>query len=151
MPQDVIQDHFTAADQSDWDAGLLVLRTIVQARLRNLSEEENEKYGTIDEKNKLLVDKIEDYRDTQPQLSSGDVDWVEFKKDKFDRKFLETGAMALMSLAKTMLETKRMHDYDNFQASLIDYDYSQYKDRTSPGMGFDAKVAELKQFFSAAK
>jgi hypothetical protein len=145
--QNVIQDHFTAADQVAWDAAILVLRNIVEARLRNLSEEENQKYGTIDEKNKLLVEKVNDYRDTKPHLSCGDVDWVEFKADRFDRRFLETGALDLTALSKSMLETKRPHDYDNYQNALIDYAYSQFKERTQAGLGYDVKVAELKQFF----
>jgi protein tyrosine/serine phosphatase len=148
MPQqDVIQDHFTALDQASWDAAIAALEAIVLARLHNLSAEENSKFGTINETNKLLVDKVQDYRNTQPALSSGDVDWVEFKADAFDRKFLETGAQRLMAMATGMMETKRMHDYDNYQNSLVDYSYTQYKNRTSPGLGYDTKEAELKQFF----
>jgi hypothetical protein len=145
--QNVIEEHFSPADQVAWDAAVLVLRNIVQSRLRELSEEENQRYGTIDEKNKLVVEKINDYRDTQPQLSSGDVDWVEFKADRFDRKFLETGAQTIMALANQMLETKRPHDYDNYQNALIDYRYSQYKATTEPGMGYGSKVQEISQFF----
>lgn len=150
MPQqDVIQDHFDTQDQADWDAAMLVLRTLVEARLRNLNAEENEKFGTIDEKNKLLIEKVNDYRNTQSQLSSPDVDWVEFAADRFDRKFLETGALELAALAKALTETRRMHDYDNYENSLIDYRYTKYKNTTSPGLGYDTKEEELKQFFPA--
>jgi len=148
MIQDIIQDHFTAADQTAWDTGISALESIIQARLRNLDEDENNKYGSIDEKNKLFVDKVDDYRNSQPTLSSGDIDWTEFKADKFDRKFLETGAARLVALAKAMLETKRLHDFDNFQNALVDYHYTEYKNQTSPGLGYDTKYAELKQFFT---
>lgn len=46
-----------------------------------------------------------------------------------------------------MTETKRLHDYDNYQNSLVDYNYTKYKSDTQPGKGFDSKAADLKQFF----
>jgi hypothetical protein len=148
MFQDLIQDHFTAADQAAFDAAVATLESLLQPKLRNLSEDENNEIGFIDEKNKLVVEKVNDYRDSQPALSSGDVDWVEFKADRFDRKFLETGAQRLVALATAMTETKRVHDFDNYQNSLVDYHYTEYKMGTSPGLGYDTKYNELKQFFT---
>ncbi len=148
MFQDLIQDHFTAADQLAFDTAVATLESLLQPKLRNLSEDENNEIGFIDEKNKLVVEKVNDYRDSQPALSSGDVDWVEFKADRFDRKFLETGAQRLFAIGSAMMETKRVHDYDNFQNSLVDYHYTEYKMGTSPGLGYDTKYNELKQFFA---
>lgn len=148
MPfQDVIQDHFTEAEKTQVQDLIGQIEAIVQIKLRNLSEEENVTYGQINEQNKLLVNKVRDYRVHQPGLSSPDVDWVEFAADYQDRNFLENTALRIKGLAKAMIETKRMHDYDNFQNSLIDYKYTQYKNETSPGSGYDTKAAELKQFF----
>ena len=150
MPfQDVIQKHFTAAEQTNSTALITQLEALLQPHLQNLDETENQKYGVINEKNKLFVEKVRDYRNTQPALSSPDVDWNEYMLDATDRLFLETFATRLQALAKTMLETKRLHDYDNFQNGLIDYKYSQYKDETQPGTGYDSKVEDLKQFFPA--
>lgn len=150
MPfQDVIQKHFTAPEKTNFDSLMNQLEALLQPKLQNLDEDENQKYGVIDEKKKLLVDKDRDYRNTQPALSSPDVDWAEFELDYGDRKFLETGAARVEALAKTMTETKRLHDYDNHQNALIDYKYTQYKNETQPGSGYDSKAAELKQFFPA--
>ncbi len=148
MPfQDVIQSHFADAEKATFGTKIGELETLLQAKLRNLSEEENNKYGSISEKNKLFVNKVRDYRDAQPALSSPDVDWVEFELDFEDRFFLEQGATRLEALAKAMRETKRLHDYDNYQNASIDYKYSQYKNETQPGLGYDTKVAEVGQFF----
>jgi hypothetical protein len=119
-----------------------------RARLRNLNQAENEKYTTIGEKYKGFVNKAQDYNNTQPALSSPDVDWVEYDADAFDRKFLDTGSARLMALATAMIETKRMHDYDNFQNALIDKKYAVYKSDTSPGLGYDAKAAAYAEFFT---
>jgi hypothetical protein len=148
MPtQNVIQDHFTVADTNQIGDLLNQLEVVLQPRLRNLDDEENNRYGTINEANKLLVNKVNDYQRNQPALRSNDIDWAEFEADFFDRQFLEATALRLESLATIMRETKRMHDYDNYQSSLLDYKYAQYKMETAPGMGYDAKVKELKQFF----
>ena len=150
MPfQDVIQQHFTTGHQSDFNSYMAQLETLLQPRLRNLSEEENQTYGTINEQNKLLVNKVRDYRNTQPALSSPDVDWTEFAADYGDRNFTSAASLRLDGLSKALTETRRLHDYDNYQNSLLDYKYTQYKNETQPGLGYDAKAAELKQFFPA--
>ncbi|MFH1005319.1 MAG: hypothetical protein V1781_07495 [Bacteroidota bacterium] len=148
MPlQDVIQQHFTTTEQTTFNTLMSQLEALLQSKLRNLSEDENNKYGVIKEQNKLFVNKVSDYRNSQPTLSSPDVDWKEFAADFFDRSFLENGVLRLDGLVKAMTETRRLHDYDNYQNSLIDYKYTKYKNDTQPGSGFDVKEAELKQFF----
>ena len=140
-------NHVPVVDQTQFDTLISQAEALVQPYLRNLSEEENGKVGSIDEKEKLVVNKVKDYYETQPALASTDVDWSEFKKDFESRKFYELRALRLMALANAMLETKRLHDFDNYQNALIDYDFAKYKDRTSPGLGYDTKVAEIGQFF----
>jgi hypothetical protein len=148
MPfQDMNNQHLTPADIAQVETLLNQAEAILQPYLRNLSPEENDKIGSIDEKGKLFVNKVKDYRDGQPALSCDDVDWVEFENDFNSRRAYELGATRLMALAKAMLETKRLHDYDNYHNGLIDYEYSKYKDKTSPGLGYDTKVEELGQFF----
>jgi len=148
MPfQDMNNNHVPGADQIQFDTLIGQAEALIQPFLRNLSEAENGKVGSIDETGKLVVNKVKDYYETQPALSSTDVDWAEFKLDFESRRFYELRALRLMALAKAMLETKRLHDYDNYENALIDYKYAQYKDETSPGLGYDTKVAEIGQFF----
>jgi hypothetical protein len=148
MPfQDMNNNHVPQADQLQFDTLIAQAEALVQPYLRNLSEEENGKVGRIDETGKLVVNKVKDYYETQPGLSSNDVDWSEFKLDFESRRFYELRALRLMALANAMLETKRLHDYDNYENALIDYKYAQYKNETSPGLGYDTKVKEIGQFF----
>ena len=140
-------NHVPVLDQTQFDTLIGQAEALIQPYLRNLSEEENGKVGSIDETGKLVVNKVKDYYETQPALSSTDVDWSEFKQDFESRRFYELRALRLMAFANAMLETKRLHDYDNLQNALIDYDYAKYKDRTSPGLGYDTKVQEIGQFF----
>lgn len=148
MPfQDMINNHIPDPDKAQFGTLVGQIEALLQPYLRNLSPEENEKIGVISEKNKLFVNKDKDYHVSQPALDSPDVAWTEFDADFASRQFYELGALRLSALVQAMTETRRLHDYDNYHNALIDYDYAKYKDRTSPGLGYDTKVAELGQFF----
>ncbi len=93
MPcQNVIQKHFNNAEKQQFSNLLDQLEALLQPKLQNLNEEENVKYGSINEQNKLLVNKVSDYHKSQPKLSSPDVDWDEYADDATNRLFLETAA-----------------------------------------------------------
>lgn len=146
--QDINNNHMPAVEVAQVQSLMDQLEAIIHPYMRNLSEAENEKYGTINETMKLFVNKDRDYHLTQPQLQSSDVNWPEFDADFQSRFNYETFAMRMTALAGALTETRRTHDYDNYHNALIDYHYSQYKARTEPGIGYDAKVAELSQFFT---
>lgn len=65
MPfQNIIQKHFSDAEKQQFSDLLDKAEALLQPKLQNLSEEENVKYGTINEQNKLLVNKVGDYRNS---------------------------------------------------------------------------------------
>lgn len=149
MPfQDLIAQHLTPAERSQLFQLIEQIETLLQPYMHNLSAEENKRLGHINERNKLFVNKVLDYHNSQPALNSPDVDWSEYKADMESRNTYQQAATRLLSVVKAINETKRLHDYDVFKNATIDYQYAKYKDRTSQGLGYDSKVEELKQFFS---
>lgn len=66
------------------------LEAELAGKLVALTEDERVKYGSINEQNKLLVNKTRDYRANNPAMSSPDVDWDEFESDFQARAFLST-------------------------------------------------------------
>ena len=46
-----------------------------------------------------------------------------------------------------MTNAKILHDWDNYQAALTDYDYAKYKVTTN-ATGYQTKVSEIGQFFN---
>ena len=148
MPFDnLINNHFTAAEKTAATTALAALETALTSKFRNLSTDERKKYGSINEQNKLIVNKVHDYRNSQPSLSSPDVDWVEFQNDYDSREFIQSTIARLQNLMDGLDNNKILHDFDNYQASLTDYGYSQYKAGTkSPG--YETKVSEVAQFFN---
>ncbi len=140
-------NHFTPDEKNDANNAVKALELILVPKLRNLSPDERVKYGSINEQNKLIVNKVYDYNKNQPNLSSADVDWEEFRNDYESRAFIQAIMVRLQSLLTGLDNTKVLHDFDNYQASLTDYGFSQYKAGTKTP-GFETKVNELSQFFN---
>ena len=138
--------HLTAAQLTDAQDALTQLETALQVINVNLSAEDRQKYGSINEQNKLFVNKVYDFNESQPTLSSPDVDWEEFNRDFTSRTNLEAIIARLDSLSTKLNNAKILHDYDNYQAALTDYAYTNYKAGTA-SPGFETKMNETKQFF----
>jgi hypothetical protein len=148
MPfENLNNNHYLVAEKTAALAALTALETALAPRLKNLSPEERNKYGSIKEQNKLVVNKVRDFRNQQPALSSADVDWVEFEADFLSREFIATVISRLQNTINNLNNNRILHDYDNFQASLTDYDYSKYKLSTK-AVGYEDKVNEIAQFFN---
>ena len=111
-----------------------------------LTPEDRQRYGSINEQNKLLVNKVRDYRISNPALSVTDVDWVEFEKDFASRTAFENLINRLDALTNKLKGAKILHDYDNYQSALADYAYTGYRAGTGAD-GYETKYNEMKQFF----
>ena len=149
MPfQNIITQHLTDAERTQVYSLIGQIESIVQPYMVNLSPEQNKALGKINERNKLFVQKVLDYRVSQPNLSSPDVDWAEFEADMNSRNSYEQIAGRLTARTKAITETRRLHDHDVYKNGLIDYQYAKYKDKTQQGGGYDSKIEELKQFFN---
>ena len=79
-------------------------------------------------------------------MSSPDIDWAEFENDYQSREFIQDINQRLEGLLSGLQSAKILHDWDNYQAALTDYGYTQYK-KGSGAVGYDAKINELRQFF----
>lgn len=139
--------HLTATEQQAITQALIQLEQTFDGKTIDLAAEDRQKYGSIGEQNKLFVNKVADYHDSQPQHSAPEVDWAEFEADYASRKFLENVILRIASLNRQLESTKMLHDYDNYQDALTDYAYAKYRaERNIPG-SID-KETELKQFFT---
>lgn len=148
MPfENLINNHYTVAEKTAIANNLTALEAIINPKLKNLTPDERKKYGSVNEQNKLIVNKTKDYRNSQPNLSSPDVDWVEFQNDYDSREFIQSTITRLQTILDGLDNNKILHDFDNYQAALTDYGYSQYKAGTKTA-GYEAKVNEIAQFFN---
>ena len=139
--------HFSDTEKSAVTNALASLELAFSTKLANLTASERQQYGSVNEQNKLIINKVKGYHETQPALSSPDVDWAEFNSDFDTREFLQNSIQRLQSLLDGLSNAKILHDFDNYQASLTDYDYAKYK-ASSSAVGFQTKVSEIAQFFT---
>ena len=139
--------HFTENEKTDIATAISTLEQLLTPKLANLTPEERQQYGSVNEQNKLIINKVKDYRSTKPELSSPDIDWAEFENDYQSREFIQDINQRLEGLLSGLQSAKILHDWDNYQAALTDYGYTQYK-KGSGAVGYDAKINELRQFFS---
>ncbi|MBI1226254.1 MAG: hypothetical protein GC192_13555 [Bacteroidetes bacterium] len=141
-----ITKHVTPTDKTAVNDSIDDIDEILRNYTVNLTPEERQKYGSIDEKNKLFANKIMDYRTSEPGLCSPQVDWTEFEADYADRVTIEAWINRLNSMVVMLRNTKILHDYDNYHNGLVDYKYTQYMAGSEAG-GYEVKRDELSQFF----
>ena len=139
--------HFTEAEKTAIQDALNTLETALTPKLANLTPQERQQFGSVNEQNKLIINKVKDYRESQSNLSSPDIDWAEFLDDYSSRSFLQNNIERISELMRGMENAKILHDWDNYQAALVDYNYTQYKNN-SGATGYSTKETELKQFFN---
>lgn len=138
--------HLSSAKITAAQNAIAALETALAEITINLTPEDRRKYGSINEQNKLFVNKIYDYNKSQSNLSSPEVDWDEFNRDHSSRNNMEMMISRLESIITRLNNAKTLHDYDNYQSALVDYSYTTYKAGTSAS-GFEDKYKDLKQFF----
>lgn len=139
--------HFSQAEMDAINKGWDEILTILNGKSRNLNPEERQKYGSVSEQNKLVIQKMLDYHRNQPHLDCPDVDYNETLQDWADRNFL-AAFVAKMTEASNICNNIRItHDYDAYKAAQTDYDFAKYKMSTEPGAGWESKYDELLPFF----
>lgn len=116
--------HFSAAEKTSINNAIQVLETVLNPKTVNLTPKERNDYASVSESNKLIANKVKDYRDNQPGLSSPDVDWNEFMLDYDSRAYIKAVLLRIGSLAQLLDNARILHDWDNYQASLDDYKYT---------------------------
>jgi len=145
--KNIIESKFTTADVTAIDGDISSLKNKLKGKTGILSAEERPRYGSVNEQNKLIVNKARELWQSNPELSAPGVDWDEFESDYQARIIIERWIGNLQSMIDALKSTKIMHDYDNFQDALNDYSYAQYQDGAGEE-GYSAKVEQYKQFFT---
>jgi len=145
--KNIIESKFTEPDVTAMDGFITGIENTIEGKTGHLTAEERVRYGSVNEQNKLVINKAREYHLNQPALSSPTVDWTEFEADYQARLNAENWINRLEAVVHSLKSTKIMHDYDNFQDALKDYGYSQFQDGAGED-GYSAKVEEFSQFFA---
>ncbi|VEJ18093.1 hypothetical protein [Capnocytophaga canimorsus] len=139
--------HLTDEQITAINEALTQLEGALEVLKVNLTSEDRNRYGRVNEQNKLFINKVNEFALSQPQLRSIDVNWDEFFRDFKSRQVCEGAINRLESLLDRLKNAKILHDYDNYQDALNDYAYTGFR-AGSNAVGFEQKHRELKQFFA---
>jgi len=136
MPlKDMIQNQLSLADIDAINKAINSIQTVTAGKMVNLTPEERRKYGSINEQNKLMVNKVNDVHNSHPQFDSGRVNWAGFTADFVIRSVLEKFISRLQSLTGQFDDTKILYDNDNYQQALDQYSYISFlADQNEPGI-----------------
>ncbi len=144
-------DHFSQAEMDSINKAWTDILAVLNGKSRNLTPEERQKFGSVSEENKLVVQKTLEYHSNQPHLDCPDVDYAETILDWADRSYI-AGFIAKMAEAGNICNNIRItHDYDAYKAAQTDYKFTKYKMTTAPGAGWESKYDELLPFFKTNK
>ena len=148
MPlKDLIQNQLSVGDLDNINKALDNIQSIIAGKMVNLTPDERQKYGSINEQNKLMVNKVNDVHYSHPQFDSAKVDWAQFSADFAIRGTLEKIISRLQSLSEQFDDTKILHDNDNYQQGLAQYSYISYlSDQNEPGI--TTVKEDIAQFFN---
>lgn len=99
------------------------IATVLEGKAINLTPEQRSQYGSINEENKLLVNKVNDTESNFPQFHPPFLDKTEFDSDYAARQQIESRAEQMESLAEMMTDTKILLDFDNYNYAVSYYRY----------------------------
>ncbi len=124
--QDVIQVVYTTEEQTALETNLSALESFAAKNAPNLNAEDRQQYGSIQETNKLLVNKCKTLMNQNERLIPAFVNKDEFQRDYDAREILEKTIMRLDSIKRKLEDTKILLDYDNYQDSMAFYRSVRY-------------------------
>ena len=148
MPlRNLIQDRLNANDRQTINQALTTIADTLKGKTVQLTADEFQRYGSINEQAKLVVNKIKDLRDLNANFAAPEVDWAEFDRDYEARVFLEQTMSKIMMIHEALRGTKTLHDKDNYDDSLAMYQYLEYLSKRGV-MGAEEAYEGVKQFFT---
>ncbi len=126
MIDNIISVSFSDEDIEKMNSAIALLNEALEGKAVNLTPEERRQYGSIADRNKILVDKAKFYMEKAPQTMPRTIDKAEFDRDYAARTLLEAPLRELTIVTEKLRDTKTLLDFDNLQSTLAYYRYVKY-------------------------
>ncbi len=145
----LISISFTETELQQLSDAVTSINQVLAGKAVNLSPEERQQYGSIADRNKVLVDKTKNYMEQAPETLSRTVDKQEFDRDYEARQQIETPLRNLKRIIEKLQDTKTLLDHDNFHAAIAYYRYVKYlSNQNEPGT--TSIYQDLKQHYQTS-
>ena len=122
----LIHIEFSEGEINDLNLAINKINEVLQNKVINLSPEERKQYGSIADRNKILVDKCKHYMEQDVETLPRTIDKAEFDADYKARIELEVPLRSLARVVEKLRDTKTLLDHDNFHAAIAYYRYVKY-------------------------
>ncbi len=143
---DLIQVTFSAEELTENNAHLDALLVSANKNAPGLTPEQRSTYGSVNETNKLLVNKARAIMTENPKYIPNFVNLDEFERDFRAREVIEEMLRKVAQIQQKLSDTKILLDNDNYQDSMAYYRSVRYfaSEHDQEAMPL---YNELKQFF----
>ena len=122
------------------------INTVLKDKVLNLTPDERRQYGSIADRNKILVDKCKAYMEQSPHTIPNIIDKTEFDKDYIAREQMEQPLRQLRGVVEKLQDTKTLLDHDNYVAATSYYRYIKFLS-TQNEPGITSIFTDLKQHY----
>lgn len=147
---DLIQVVYTAEELEACNTGIAAVETFAAKHVPNLSAEDRQNFGSINEINKLFVNKSKTLMEQNPSMIPTFIDQGEFQRDLTAREEIEKLILKLDTIKRNLSDTKILLDNDNYHDALAFYRSVRYLANEHQS-GAIAVYEELKQYFPSKK
>lgn len=147
---DLIQVAYTPEDLEACNTGVTAVETFANKHVPNLSGEDRQNLGSINETNKLFVNKTKTLMEQNPSMVPVFINQEEYHRDLTARQEIEELLLKLDTIKRNLSDTKILLDNDNYHDALAFYRSVRYLANEHQS-GAIAVYEELKQYFPTKK
>ena len=127
------------------------IRTAADGKIISLSPDERRKYGSVNEANKLFINKIAEYIAQYPQFVPPTLDPIKFTDDYNYRIEFERIVDQIQAVATMLENAKIAYDYNNYKAALAVYSFIQFLASSCNDALARSAAEELAAFFTRTR
>ncbi|MFL1896231.1 hypothetical protein ACJRPK_11050 [Aquimarina sp. 2-A2] len=145
--ENLISVSFSDKELKDLDTHLNAFKMILKGKTVNISADQRQQYGRIANQNKLIVDKVKNYMEQNPEWVPNFIDKEEFDRDYAVRKQIEDRVHLMENLTQQLIDTKTLLDHDNYNNALSFYRMVRYLSKENEP-GAKTVYEDMKKLFN---
>jgi len=147
---DLIMVAYTTEELEACNTGIVTVETFAGKHVPNLSADDRQNLGSINETNKLFVNKTKTLMKQNPSMVPVFINQDEYNRDLVAREEIEKLILKLDTIKRNLSDTKILLDHDNYHDALAFYRSVRYL-ANEHQIGAIAVYEELKQYFPSKK
>jgi hypothetical protein len=117
----LISVEFSSEEEQQLDDALTTIENIMKDKVVNLSPEERQEYGKINNRTENWINKVHGYMTQKPELTPFYIKKPEFEKDLNARNTLMPRLKRIASIQESMDDTAKLISHDIYYSAIAYY------------------------------